>query len=161
MSCYLCASTRLLYSVAGKNRKFPASRPSKCRQKRSSTCGIFSEQSQGSYNHICGRKGCGSVPWVQSLPLGHRLRLGGFRSQQDRDSLVLRGPAFQLHLRQTLQMRFTSLCPAYLFTCQRGLEILLDFASGLPLGLAELSILHVAAWGLTDYMVELAWGLQI
>ncbi|KAF8427061.1 hypothetical protein EV426DRAFT_686709 [Tirmania nivea] len=102
------------------------------------------------------------VPWVRRLPYGDRLRLARFTSQVDRDSLVMREPAFQLHLRQALQMRLTSLTPAHVIYRQREMRAFGDFASGLPVGLAELSanVINVTAWGQREYMMDIVRGME-
>jgi len=87
------------------------------------------------------------VPWVRALAYGDRLRLAGFTSHSDRQSVVMREPAFQLHLRQALQMRLTNMRPTHAIYRQREMRFWGDFASGLPIGLAVLSrnVLRAAA----------------
>ncbi|RPB25727.1 hypothetical protein L211DRAFT_875603 [Terfezia boudieri ATCC MYA-4762] len=103
------------------------------------------------------------VPWVRALSYGDRLRLAGFTSQADRESLVMREPTFQLHLRQTLQMRLTSLTPAHVLYRQREMRLFGAFASGLPVGLAVLSanVMRVAALGRREYMLDIGRGLEV
>ncbi|KAF8451439.1 hypothetical protein BGX38DRAFT_1269466 [Terfezia claveryi] len=103
------------------------------------------------------------VPWVRALSYGDRLRLAGFTSQANRESLVMREPTFQLHLRQTLQMRLTSLTPAHVLYRQREMRLFGTFASGLPVGLAVLSanVMRVAALGRREYMLDLERGLEV
>ena len=102
------------------------------------------------------------VPWVRGLLDGERLSLARFTSQDDRESLVMREPSFQLYLRQALQMRLTNLRPAHALYRERQLRILDDFASGLPIGLAVLSgdILRVAATGQNEHMVDMVTGVE-
>ena len=128
-----------------------------------------SEQTEGNNSQpetiamtLRGERAAEIIPWVRSLTYGERLRLARFTSQADHDSIVMRHPEFQLHLRQVLQMRLTSMRPAHVMYREREFRLFDDFASGLPVGLAQMStdIIDAAASGRRRYAGQLVMGLD-